>query len=140
MKNIILISCVSKKKDFKTKARNLYDSPLFKGALAYAEKLKPDNIYILSALYGVVGLEDSIEPYNKTLNNMGVKDKRAWVKQVLNQLEGKGVDLEQDRVTFLAGNEYRKYLIDSIKNYQVPMEGLPIGKQLQFLKEKLSNE
>lgn len=139
MKNIILISCVSKKKDFKTKARNLYDSPLFKGALAYAEKLSPDSIYILSALYGVVGLEESIEPYNKTLNSMGVKDKRAWAKQVISQLEKKGVDLKKDKVIFLAGNEYRKYLVDSIENYEVPMEGLPIGKQLQFLKERLNN-
>lgn len=52
-KKIGLISCVSKKLNCKTKAKDLYTSPLFKYSLAYARKLNPDKIYILSAKYGL---------------------------------------------------------------------------------------
>lgn len=45
MKNVF-ITCVKKKADKKCAARDLYISALFKKNLAYAESLKPDNIYI----------------------------------------------------------------------------------------------
>lgn len=38
----------------------LYTSPLFTYALAYAEALHPDAIYILSAKHGLVGLDEVI--------------------------------------------------------------------------------
>lgn len=53
MARYVLISCVSKKRKLKDgetiEARLLYDSPLFHKAWAYAEALKPDRIFILSA-------------------------------------------------------------------------------------------
>ena len=50
---IVLISCVSKKRSYKSKTKDFYISPLFEKSLAYAHKLKPDAIFILSAKYGV---------------------------------------------------------------------------------------
>jgi len=47
-KKIRLISCVSKNLNCKAKAKDLYTSPFFKKSLAYARKLNPDKIYILS--------------------------------------------------------------------------------------------
>lgn len=44
------------------------------------------------------------------------------------------MNFENDEVIFLAGEKYRKYLINQICNYKIPMKGLTIGKQLQFLK------
>ncbi len=45
-KKVTLISCVSKKRDFKTKAQDLYQSSLFKKSLAYAKQINSDEIYI----------------------------------------------------------------------------------------------
>lgn len=87
MKRIILISCVSKKREHKTKAKYLYQSTLFKYALKYAQKFTPDKIYILSALYGLVELDEEINPYNKTLNKMKKIEKQEWSNKVLNQLK-----------------------------------------------------
>lgn len=140
MEKIVLISCASKKRNDACKARELYQSTLFKLSLAYAETLNADHIFILSALHGVVDLDSIIKPYNVTLNNMSENDKKNWAQNVKIQLKDKGIDFEQDQIIFLAGNNYRKYLICEFKNSKVPMKGLRIGEQLSFLKERVSNE
>jgi hypothetical protein len=134
MAKIILISCVSKKLDHKARAKDLYISSLFKYNLDYARSLNPNQIFILSAKYGLLGLEEEIEPYDTTLNNMKVQQRREWAQKVLGQLE-QIVSLGKDEFIFLAGKKYREYLIPHISNYDVPMQGLGIGKQLKFLKE-----
>jgi hypothetical protein len=133
MAKIILISCVSKKLDHKAMAKDLYISPLFRYNLDYARSLAPDQIFILSAKYGLLGLEEEIEPYNTTLNNMKVQQRREWAQKVLGQLE-QIVSLSKDEFIFLAGRKYREYLIPHIRNYDVPMRSMGIGKQLNYLK------
>ena len=133
MSKIVLISCVSKKLNHKSKAKDLYISPLFKYNYQYAQLLNPDRIFILSAKYGLIGSDDEIEPYNETLNTKSVNEIREWAKKVLSDLSQK-TNLKEDEFIFLAGNNYRKFLIPAIKNYEVPLNGLTIGKQLSFLK------
>ena len=70
MAKVILISCVSKKLHHKSKAQDLYVSPLFKKNLQYAKSLNSDRIFILSARYGLLRLNEEIESYNKTLKEM----------------------------------------------------------------------
>jgi hypothetical protein len=136
---IVLISCVSKKLPYKAKAKELYVSTLFKYNLEYARSLSPDKIFVLSAKYGLVDLERKIEPYHKTLNNMPPEKIRKWTDCVINQMK-KEADLKEDEFVFLAGEKYRKYLLPHISNYLIPLEGLKIGEQLQFLKKRCSNE
>ena len=136
MAKIALISCVSKKRSHKANAKDLYISPLFKLNLGYAKSLNPDKIFILSAKYGLVDLEDEIEPYDKTLNQMNSQAIKDWASRVIEQLKNVA-DIENDVFAFLAGERYRKYIISHIIKYEVPLKGLSIGKQLHFLKEKL---
>ena len=139
MNKIILISCVSKKLPYKTEAKNLYVSPLFKYNLRYALSLNPDKIFILSAKYGLVDLKSEIEPYNRTLNKMKKQEIKGWSNKVINQLKEK-TDLQEDEFIFLTGERYRKFLIPHIKNYKIPMQGLGIGNQLKYLKESLEKK
>jgi len=136
MKKVTLISCVSKKLNFKAKAQDLYQSSLFKKSLAYAKQINSDEIYILSAKYGLIKLNDIIEPYDKTLNKMSVSEKKKWSNEVFTKLQKYEI-INNTNFIFLAGENYRKYLIEKLPNYKVPMKGLKIGKQLQFLTEKL---
>ena len=134
MKNqIVLISCVSKKLSKKSIARSLYVSPLFKLNLQYAEKLKPDHIFILSAKHGLLTLDQEIEPYEQTLNSMPAKEIKGWANKVIGQIK-KCCDVNETEFVFLAGHKYRKYLIPEMPNVQIPLKGLGIGKQLQRLK------
>lgn len=135
MQRIFLISCVSKKQNKISKAKELYISPLFKFAYKYAKSQNPDKIFILSAKYGLLNPETIIEPYNQTLNKMSQEEIKIWAEKVLTELK-KVSNTNEDLFTFLAGKNYRKYLEKEIKNYEVPMKNLGIGKQLKFLKEK----
>jgi hypothetical protein len=131
MKTAVLISCAAQKLPYKATAQDLYTSPPFKKSLHYARSLKPDHIFILSAKYGLLRLDQVIEPYDVTLNDMPAAEIRRWSWHVLDQLRAL-IDLHNDRVIFLAGGKYRKYLVPAISTYAVPMQGLSIGQQLHF--------
>lgn len=137
MQTIVLISCVKRKLDVPARAADLYTSTLFRLNLAYAHQLQPHAIYILSARYGLLELDQVIEPYEKTLNTMGEYEKRVWAQQVLASLRRKA-DLNTDRFIFLAGVNYRKYLIPHLAHVEIPLEGLALGLQMQELKRRLT--
>jgi hypothetical protein len=137
MKTIALISCASKKRPQAAPAAELYDSTLFRLSLAYAHSLNPDAMHILSAKHHLLDLDDVIEPYDLTLNNMPAVDIRAWAERVRRQLAGR-YDLDRDHFIILAGQKYRRYLLPHLTSYDILLEGLRIGEQLQFLKEKTS--
>lgn len=132
-----LIACCSKKKNITTRAEQLYDSTLFKYSLKYLQKNKCDKIYILSAKYGLLRLDDVISPYNETLNSKSTYEIKTWSDMVLEELQ-KNSNLKQDEYIILAGAKYRKYILPYLSRYIIPLKGLGIGKQLKFLKENLN--
>lgn len=136
MKRIVLISCVSKKGNRKTKAKDLYKSPLFTKSLAYGQKLKPNNIYILSAQHHLLDLDTEIEPYNRTLNKMSKKDRTKWGEEVIEQLK-KVANIKKDKFIILAGQNYLTPIQGSLTNIESPLNGLKIGERLRFLTNEL---
>lgn len=136
MPHLALIACASRKQDRPAPARHLYRSDLFDKSIRYAENLGADRIYILSAKHGLLPLDQVTEPYDVTLNRMKSADRRAWAERVLRQLT-EVADLQRDRFTLLAGQRYREHILPHLCRAEVPLHGLPIGKQLSFLKAKL---
>jgi cytoplasmic iron level regulating protein YaaA (DUF328/UPF0246 family) len=140
-KNIVLISCVSKKKSYASLAVDLYTSDWFTKAADYAAK-HADRWYILSAKYGLVFPDQVNEPYDLTLKKLSVSARRAWARQVFEAL--KPYLSAGDHVVILAGKAYREFLVDPIKKcgcfVEVPMEGMRIGEQLKWLKNRLMEE
>ena len=110
---------------------------LFKLNLKYAEKLQPDDIFILSAKHGLLSLDQEIEPYEQTLNNMRSDEIKQWASRVLEQIK-EVCSIDETEFIFLAGDKYRKYLLPHIKNAKIPLECLRIGEQLQKLKGLVS--
>ena len=133
MDRVVLISCCSRKLSYKAPAERLYQSTLFRLSLRYARTLDPDQIFVLSAKYGLVSLNQELEPYDVTLNDMTTQQIRSWSLSVLDQLR-RISDLTQDHFTILAGQHYRRFLVLHLSNYKVPLEGLRIGEQLSYLK------
>jgi cytoplasmic iron level regulating protein YaaA (DUF328/UPF0246 family) len=133
LKTICLISCVSQKLAVRAPAKYLYVSPLFKGAFDFARAFRPDAIYILSAKYGLIEENDEIDPYNLTLNGLSTAQVKRWAQATLAQLKDVA-DVDADKFIILAGDRYRKYLVPHLAHYEVPLEGMSIGRQLQFLK------
>jgi len=135
---ISVVQCVSKKRDTPQLARDLYTSPLFVNASAYAEKIS-DDWYIISAKYGLVRPSDFIDPYDVTLNKMSAPERRKWAELVFSDL--KPLLKATDTVVFLAGVIYRENLVKKVKGLgckvEIPMKGLRIGEQVSWLQEQL---
>ena len=94
--------------------------------------------YILSAEYGLVSPTAEIEPYERTLNKMGLAERRRWASTTLEQLRPH-LDAV-DRVIMLAGMRYREFLAPALitlgKEVEIPLEGLTIGLQLRWFVER----
>jgi hypothetical protein len=131
-KTVFLLSCSQKKANSTTQAEHLYQGAYFKKALKYARHQDGD-ILILSAQHHVLSLSDMVAPYNLTLKNLCVKDRKEWAKIVQKQLTDKGYDLQDDHFVFLTGKDYYIHLIPYISHFQIIGEGLSIGKKLHHL-------
>jgi len=118
-RDIILISCGGKKRSEISKARDLYISSLFQKSLAFTECLNPDHIFILSAKHGLVGLEDTLEPYNHTLNTITRSSLRNWAFNVLEQLSNIA-DLENDHFLIFSGIKDHQFLTPHITILNCP--------------------
>ena len=136
-KKIVLISCGKRKQSHKSRVRDLYVSTLFKLNLKYAEKLEPDEIYVLSAKHGLLSLNEEVSPYNLTLNKKSAAEVKSWSTEVLRQINHVS-DIKNTKYIFLAGDKYRKYLLPNFNDYSIPLKGLRIGEQLKKLKELTS--
>jgi hypothetical protein len=136
MAKIVLIACSKHKADHSCKASELYSSPLFKLSLAYAHKLQPEQIFILSAKHGLVGLKDTLSPYDKTLHGLPRSAQLKWSNQVFTQLSQR-TNPAQDTYIFLTGKLYQQDLLPLLPKHQLPLEGLGLGKRLAFLKNHL---
>lgn len=132
---IVLISCVKSKRATPSKARELYTSPLFKKMMSYAHLLEPKEIFILSALHGLLDLDKIISPYEKTLNNMRVKDRKEWADGVIASLD-ECCDLQNDEFVLLAGRKYSEFLAPRLSHVSQPMDGLTQGRRLKWLNEQ----
>ena len=84
--NVAFISCVKEKRIGKYKAKDLYISDFFRKSFGYCSS-KYDKVFILSAKYGLLDLNDEIENYEMTLNDFSKIEKVEWSVMVCNQLE-----------------------------------------------------
>jgi hypothetical protein len=135
-----LVSCVSRKLSTSASARDFYLSPWFTAVRRHIEAAG-DPWYVLSAKYGLVGPMQVLEPYDETLNNMKFAERRAWASRVTAQMDQLMPSVRT--VVVFAGLRYREFLMDYLKRrwtVEVPMEGLRIGKQLQWLKSQSGHE
>lgn len=133
---IVFISCAKSKQKSRSMAQDMYISPLFKKQLAFAKTFNPDKIYILSAKYGVVELEQYISPYDLTLNDMPNSKRKEWAYKCYLQLKKKNINFNEKAI-FLCGENYHKYLSQVFKNAEIPLGDLPFGKRLQYLNQYL---
>lgn len=136
MSRIALVGCVKQKLSVPSEARDLYVSALFRHLRKYAEA-NADDWYVLSAKYGLVPARQIIAPYEQTLLTTSAIDRVSWSKTVADELLR--LLPAKSEVLFLAGQRYRKHLEPLLwRNgfqVEVPLHGLAIGKQLQWLKQ-----
>ena len=129
---VVLISCVKTKQNFTCRASEMYTSYWFKSAYRYAQEQEPDKIFILSAKYGLLEPDDIIDTYEMKLSNKS-NERKLWTERVIEKLCQK-CDLQNDEFVILAGNAYRKYILQHIRLYKIPLDGMRQGEQISFFK------
>ena len=131
---IYLVSCVAGKRTSASPACDLYTSAWFRKARHFVESANA-RWYILSAKYGLVAPDRVIEPYEQTLNRMGVYNRREWGERVMEQLAD--ILAPEDQVVVLAGQRYREHMVPELRqrgfSVSVPLARLKIGEQLSWL-------
>ncbi len=135
MKHVILVGCVARKAPSSRPARELYASELFRRRRKYAEA-KGQPWFILSAKHGLVHPDDVIAPYNETLDRLSPSALQGWGNSVAEALNRRLGSLESVAFEIHAGRRYVQSLAPRLlaqgASVQLPLEGLRIGKQLQW--------
>lgn len=117
---IVFIACSKSKLNRPCKAKELYTpSAIFCKRMAYAKKLtSEDKIFILSAKYGLLKLDDPVEYYDCYLGKQDALYKFEWKQKALKQMKEANIDFNEE-VYFATGTEYWKMLTSSFKNFKV---------------------
>ena len=137
MGRVALVSCGSKKQDRPCRARDLYNGILFTKHRKWADAFT-DDMYVLSAKYGLIHATKTIEPYNLTLNRMKRADKARWGRYVADQITARIPP--GDTLVFLAGKPYYENIIKHLNHtYEIPFEGLRLGYRYQTIDKHVAN-
>ena len=135
--NYYVISCGNTKRDQACKARDLYIGGLFVDTLNYVEttcSVVPHETRIISAKYGLIKLDDVIEPYNIALASLGPPERNALRLILSRQIQPPiGVT---DTAICLAGAPYVKLLSECWPGkVEEPLKGLNQGQRRGFYKK-----
>ncbi len=130
---VCLIACCGPKLDRPAAVRELYTSPLFRKSVAFAER-NGWRWAVLSAKHGLVQPDDVLEPYDVTLSRMNSWERFEWADRTHRQMSTT-FPLCAEFVV-LAGKLYRAAVVGL--PHTIPMAGLGIGRQLQWLTERLA--
>jgi hypothetical protein len=134
-----LVGCVKSKLSRAAPARDLYTSPLFRGARCAVER-SCERWFILSALHGLVDPDHVLAPYEQTLTGASPSQRRAWAQRVLEQVEATfGTDLSGHTFEAHAGQAYFAFgLVEGLEArgavVEQPLEGLGLGQRLAAYK------
>jgi hypothetical protein len=139
MIRIGLVACAKSKLDRPATARELYTSPLFRGSLRLA-LAQCDRVYVASALYELVDLDQVVAPYERTLAGLGKRYCEGWGERVVSRLADKLGKPYPTAVTLVlyAGDLYAQPLERAAHwrawNVERPLAGMQIGQRLQYLR------
>ena len=134
MATVALVSCVKQKRSSPCAAQDMYTSPLFRKARAYAESVA-DAWFILSAKYGLLRPATCIEPYEQTLKEASASQRRAWAAHVHEQMRASGLLVSGTRFIWLAGMDYQQDLARRLRGFEQvdPLRGMRFGERLSWL-------
>lgn len=133
---IAIIPCGKAKRDYPCLAREMYTGTYHKLCQGLALTLVPeDKIFILSALYGIVGLDFKINPYDMTFDMEGCID----VSTI--EIQSKFLKIEQEPVIMIGGKKYASLVCKVWSNVVEPLRGKGgMGYQMQWMKQQIERK
>ncbi|MCC6930741.1 MAG: hypothetical protein IT359_17255 [Gemmatimonadaceae bacterium] len=132
-----LVSCTGPALSHPSRARDHFTSPLFRELCTYANR-EAGRWLLLSAGHGVVEPDAVITPVTSVIGRKDTAARRTWTALVIEQLAPRLTGVE--RILLLANARSREYLLDYLqlegRTVLVPLEGLSLGQQLQWLRRQ----
>jgi len=132
-KLIIIITCGSTKALTKSRAEKMYVGGHFKNCLKWAKSSTiTENIFILSAKYGLLKLDEMIAPYDLKMGQKGSVTGEFISRQAhdLGFWPAKGFEIISS-----AGEAYQGPLIKAFgQSIKFPFKGLSMGYMAQAMK------
>lgn len=146
MKKIAIIGCSNQKLNGRHRAGDLYVSQRFKKAYQYAINVNADEIFILSAKYGLIHRDEQIESYDVAYQSL-VKAEKERLHQIVRQQllvlsQEYHFDPHADLFILLAGRDYATILAGCFSYLYTPIANLTMGyalQQLNFLNQAQHN-
>jgi Family of unknown function (DUF6884) len=134
-RRVILVGCVKLKQERRTRAKDLYQSPLWLRRRRYAETSGSPWL-ILSAKHGLIDPERRIAPYDLALGQLSARERRAWGESVVRQLEDRLGSIAGTTFEVHAGALYMRAIEPGIVErggkVTAPLAHLGQGKQLAW--------
>ncbi|WP_244982189.1 DGQHR domain-containing protein DpdB [Corallococcus exercitus] len=137
---VALVGCGKAKLKHRAPAHGLYTGNLFRAHLAEAEATTP-HVYVVSALHGLLPLDEEVEPYDVTLRGMRREERAAWGRQVVEAL-ARRYPANAVELLVYAGRMYSEPLRDALAAGQLewwtlvePLRGATQGARLRILAE-----
>lgn len=129
-----LLATARKKAHSPAAVIDFYRSPLFRKSILYAEQTY-DRLYFYNAKDGLLLPDQIMEPYDVSIRTLSLGSRRAWGRKVIRELTTRE-DLSAAQLFLHGGKVYRNYLEPALGelgiSFTVPLEGMSIGKQLQW--------
>lgn len=134
--HVTLIGCGKSKAPRAQPARALYTGSLFPACLEHALATS-NEVRIVSAKHGLLGLDDVVEPYDVRVDDLpDGQSRRSWGENVVQALvsafPGRALD-----VTLLMGGAYADLLVPALDEaciaWERPLDGYPTGMRLSWL-------
>lgn len=140
---VVLVSCARAKLSHAAPAEELYTSPLFRLASAWARREvasgRAARWGILSAQHGLLSPRQVVAPYDLTLRQLDREEREAWGSRIDVALRCRW-GLWPAPAVVLAGAAYVGPLAQLGDSWAIcePLAGLQVGERLQWLKRELS--
>jgi hypothetical protein len=142
---VALVGCGRKKREGRHPARDLYTGPLFRAALAHAERTADETV-ILSALHGLIDPADEIAAYDVRLESYRKREREWWAARVVSALALRYPGLAVE-LTIYAGATYADavelglrfrpaWCRFELRDVRRPLGRLPVGKRLAWFKRE----
>jgi len=127
---LVIIPCGGKKAGHRTQARSLYRGAYFRAGLTAARRLtSPDRIRILSAMHGLLRLDELVAPYDLRMGQPG----SVTAERVLRQAAEQGL-VDEPHVVVLGGKAYRDVARAVWPHAEDPLAGTrSMGEQMAAL-------
>ena len=131
---VVVVQCAATKRNYRMRARDLYNSVLFQWSRVFADEFACDW-RILSAKHGLVHPSDVLDPYDCALPDLTREERREWRDNVAHDAEDW---IGSRRVVVLAGNLYAEAFNRVAFDAIFPFRGLRgWGKKIAFARNNV---